>query len=863
MTQKISSTNIETSTLISLNGPSIANVSIANSTYVLLDDTAVSNAGGFAVITGTNFVSGAQVLFGNTAAPSVTFVNSTRLNVQVPALTAGSYVMYIQNPDGSTGIRINALTSSPIPVWSTGSTLTNQSANAPISISLSAPSDSNVTFSVANGSSLPAGTTLAANGLFSGTVSISTETTYNFSVNAIDAENQEALRSFSVTVQVGEPYFNLTTLLLAGDGTNNANNNVFQDSSTNNFTITRNGNTTQGSFSPFSQTGWSNFFGGNGNYAVSNADVFTSSTSTFTIEGWIYPTAAAVSGSNIPSVIGDMQPTSTAAYWTFGILASGALSFYWYDGAGKSATSNGTVSLNTWTHIAVSVNANAITLYINGVQQTLTGTTTLSNRTGSNSSVAFAQFSNTGSVFTGYLSNISVLSGTAKYSSSFTPSTTPLATGTTNQVLLFAAGNRFADFNTATTAKTFTITGTPSVQAFSPFLPTVAYTPQTIGGSGYFDGSDYLSVPDNVAFTMGAGDFCLEAWVYVTAASGAQLIFGTCDSAGTQSSMSFVLIAQTSSGFPAVGVGYAGTMYYATSSDALVKNQWNHIAGVRNGATVTIYVNGVSKGTLNMGTLAITDSTQIVGIGRNGNGNFEYLTGYIASARIVKGSPVYTANFTPPTAPLTAITNTQLLLNFTNAGITDATAKNVLETVGDAKISTAQSKFGGSSMLFDGTDDRLKIPYNPNLLLGSSNFTVEMWLYKLANIAYMVAAGNLSAPSSAAWALISDVNGNLISWYTNGNFQMTSTTSLATSTWYHLAITRSGTTGRLFINGVQESTWTDSVNYNVTNDLFIGNDAQLISGRHWNGYIEDFRITRGFARYTANFTPPTSAFLTR
>jgi hypothetical protein len=67
----------------------------------------------------------------------------------------------------------------------------------------------------------------------------------------------------------------------------------------------------------------------------------------------------------------------------------------------------------------------------------------------------------------------------------------------------------------------------------------------------------------------------------------------------------------------------------------------------------------------------------------------------------------------------------------------------------------------------------------------------------------------------------------------------------------------------LFINGTQEASATHTQNYNVTNDLIIGNDNQLIGTRDWNGYIDDLRITKGVARYTANFTPPAGAFKTK
>ncbi len=88
---------------------------------------------------------------------------------------------------------------------------------------------------------------------------------------------------------------------------------------------------------------------------------------------------------------------------------------------------------------------------------------------------------------------------------------------------------------------------------------------------------------------------------------------------------------------------------------------------------------------------------------------------------------------------------------------------------------------------------------------------------------------------------------------------VSSTTNTAASTWYHVAVTRSGTSLRMFINGILESSATNSSDL-VASGLNLG----LISTPYlMNGYIDDFRITKGVARYTANFTPPTGTFLAR
>jgi hypothetical protein len=91
---------------------------------------------------------------------------------------------------------------------------------------------------------------------------------------------------------------------------------------------------------------------------------------------------------------------------------------------------------------------------------------------------------------------------------------------------------------------------------------------------------------------------------------------------------------------------------------------------------------------------------------------------------------------------------------------------------------------------------------------------------------------------------------------------LVSTTTVATSTWYHVAITRSGNNWRLFINGTQEgSTVSSSVSLDggVAKSIYVGGGT--VSAEALNGYIDDLRITKGYARYTANFTAPVGPFV--
>jgi alpha-tubulin suppressor-like RCC1 family protein len=107
----------------------------------------------------------------------------------------------VVNPDGGTAIRVNALTYSAFPAFSTDATLDRKSANVAFGVSISATSDSNISYS--NTSTLPAGTALLANGWFYGNVNIGVETTYSFTVKATDVELQDTSRTFSLTVGLG------------------------------------------------------------------------------------------------------------------------------------------------------------------------------------------------------------------------------------------------------------------------------------------------------------------------------------------------------------------------------------------------------------------------------------------------------------------------------------------------------------------------------------------------------------------------------------------------------------------------------------------------------------------------------------
>lgn len=657
-----------------------------------------------------------------------------------------------------------------------------------------------------------------------------------------------------------DEYFKNTTLLLSTSVTNGAQNNTFLDSSNNNFTITRNGNATQGSFSPHSLTGWSNYFDGTGDdLTIPTNSAFTYGTGDFTIEMWVYITA---------------NPGSYAYIYGQGPNSSASMSLYIQGGVfslwnGSAVISGSTsYSLNRWYHVAISRSGTSLRLFLNGVQE---GSATNSSNitTGSSFGVSIGRWAEIGDpgYFTGYISNVRVLKGTALYTSTFTPPTSPL-TAISNTSLLTCQSNRFIDNST----NNFTITrnGDVSIQPFAPFNPTEEYSTTTVGGSAYFDGTgDYIDVA-NVDTAFGASaNFTVEFWMYPTIINSA---------------VKAIIDPRTSdaSAHPLLWINTSNQLYYFTTNanrivgtTTLNANQWYHVALVRNSGTTTMYLNGVVEGTPWADTVNYASSTTFRIAQRYASTAFNY-GGHICDLRVVKGTAIYTGNFTPPAAPILvsgsstpytntsnvnttfAAANTSLLCNFTNAGIFDATARNILETVGNAQASQTQTKFGASSMYFDGTGDYLQLPATPNLSFGTGDFTVEFWVRFDSIAADRGFLGSGAGGYDFVWRTSTGLNLGRI----NTAFDNTFAWSPSINVWYHVAYSRSGTSLKVFVDGAQVGTTaTNSNSYDAVTAAIIG--GSTTTDRLMNGYLDDFRITKGYARYTSNFTPPTRTFALR
>ena len=689
----------------------------------------------------------------------------------------------------------------------------------------------------------------------------------NFSGGQLTTGYISNLRVVKGTALYTANFIPSNTPLTAVSGTSllTCQNNRFVDNSTNAFAITVNGNTTPvmtnpyGYATPISSTAYSGYFDGTGDYlSVPDNTALDVEASNFTIECFIYlfgtPASKFVfakraTGSNVGGVNIVFLSTSAPALYATINNSTWAL----------SQTSSVSCTLG-WNHLAAVRNGTNWRLYVNGVvgvDATLSGTVP-NNADPFTIGAGAADGSNT---ITALISNFRVVKGTAVYTAAFTPPTSPL-TAITNTSLLTCQNSTFID--NSTNAFAITVAGNTVTTPVNPFgysssVTPVSYSALTNGGSGYFDGTgDYLIFPQNAAFNLTTSDFTVDGWVYYTSTPAAGPVF----SIDTTSYPS--LLIQNESGVLkayATSASLSWDILNGMSFGSISTNTWAHFALTRSGSTFRTFLNGALVTT-------VTSSASIEnqgGTGRVGASDINVLLGYLSSFRVVRGTAIYTAAFAPPVLPLTAVSNTQLLLNYTNAGIADAASQNVLETVGNAQISTAQSKWGGGSMAFDGTGDYLYQPNQVNLQFRTGPYTIEFWIYPNSFSPLPVILDMRTVNAATGGAIqIYITTGGVVTVYggsSTGTLLVTAGSALSTGVWAHVALTRSGTSTRLFINGTQSgSTATDSTDYGL-GALWLG---VIASGNnsYFNGYIDDLRITK-FARYTANFTPPTAAFPTQ
>lgn len=582
--------------------------------------------------------------------------------------------------------------------------------------------------------------------------------------------------------------------------------------------------------------GASALFDGTGDYLVVQSNPLPTSGS-FTVELWIRFSSL--------GVLRPIWSNRDTGGTNRGVLyISSANTITWWNG-GDNLNHTSTLSANTWYHIACVKDGSTRRLLVDGAGMV---TDSAIYTAGDLFQIGRADYTSTAftSEIAGHIDEFRV-SNTARYTTTFTPSTTPFVNDDNTLLLIHCDGTDattfFEDDNGVRASKGISAIGNAQVDtAQSKFG----------GASLLLDGTGDALSTAGIAF--GTSDFTVEYWIRPTTQSGYDIHW---DLRGTPTS-NLSPIVYTLNGTLYVDVG-ASTVI---TGSALSNNTWYHIALARSGSSTKLFVNGTQVGS------TYTDSNNYVSAATLYIGELYSLAGNGVVGNMdefrISNSARYTTTFTPSTSPFVNDANTLLLIH---ADGTDAStvfrddngarAPKGISAIGNAQVDTAQSKFGGSSLLLDGTDDRLEIYPTTTY----DDFTVECWI-RLANNSGT--KNILSFGNESSGRVFFAVYNDRIYWDQYGVTSRHGNTSISANTWYHLAWSRTGSTIKLFVDGVEQTMTTvggsgtfPSGAVGNTNGIFVGtlSDGAI----DFNGHIDEIRVSNS-VRYTTGFTAPTAPF---
>jgi hypothetical protein len=809
-----------------------------------------------------NALPGGITLSGNTISGSNNLVGNTYTRLTATAATTGRTntrdVVFNVAPD---------IVTWSSPADTTQYVLAGGSAMANVSLVASSAAGQQLVYSA---NTLPAGTTISGNAIY-GTPS-SAQSVFTLLTATANVTNRSATRYISWVITLGDTYFKYTTLALNSSTTANT---FINDSSNNNFGLTIAGDTKGTPFNPYQEGYYSNYFDGTGDYlTLPSTSGFAFGTKDFTIECWIYVTS---------TTNGNQSILSSNGGWGTGAVVVKAyhagfisLSAYDYNAGGAKMLSYAT-PMNQWVHVAITRSGTTFTLYVNGTNQSTVTSSITINFNSSGTLIGYnGTIDTTSSYMTGYISNLRVVKGTAVYTSGFTPSTTPL-TAVSGTTLLTCQSNRFID--NSNSAYPITRNGDTSISQNIPFTtPTNAIT-NTGGYSVGFNSNWMETSAANAAFNLYNISFTLEGWFYFRSLNNGAYLFSIRPASGSNYSVGWYMNGTAGQ----VDITFAGASGGALgAAGSISTGSWQHIGLGYTSATntMTMYVNGIATGTSVNYLNGISNYDMIFGIGNINNGYTNaLLNANVSNVRVIRGQNLFSGNFTPSTSPLTrttvghtgggaasSITGTVSLLtcqdskildNSTNAfnftTTTDGTGPRITTSYPFTQNTTTTTVTSLGSAYFDGTGDYLTTPDNVNLQFGTGDFTVECWIYPTSISGAQ--KGIISKGSNTTgWELRigGAVSSGLDFSYTST--AVTSAFAVTLNTWHHVALTRSGTSMKSFLNGVNVGTATVSDNFNQTDILRVGDSRT--ANQPFTGYISDIRIVKGTAVYTSNFVPP-------
>ena len=373
---------------------------ISSITYVG-DDTAADTAGGQTItLTGSGFGSGAAVYIGGSIASAVTRISSTQITFTSPAKSAGSYNLNLVNTDGASASYIAGMQYSGVPAWSTSAgSLGSMSSGGSANFTVTATGDAPVTYGIVSGA-LPSGLSLnSTSGVITGTApSVVNETTYNFTIRATDAQNQDTDRNFSIAINSFGTY--LTTDLFMHYDFSNSSCYGGSGSTVTDLQGTRNGTVTGATYGGTGLAKYFDFEADSATYIQFGSDIPAGqSTSALSLEVWIY--TESLGGTNNSEGIGAIWSSQNdgsggfkgASINTDTRTAHGGGPNAWHPQIGNGSqwatgnynTPSGTAAVsNRWDHVVLTwSNGNPVDVYKNGTRVS-------TNNTGWTASIAWS-----------------------------------------------------------------------------------------------------------------------------------------------------------------------------------------------------------------------------------------------------------------------------------------------------------------------------------------------------------------------------------------------------------------------------------------------------------------------------------------
>lgn len=811
------------------------------------------------------------VAFDTVAAGAVVYATADLLPLSGFAAGDMAYVtatnrFYINNGSGWYSISLVNTNPNITSVQDAGSnttpfTLATDQTATVITITAADPEDVPLTYGYSvtsgslNGSTVAQGTGSNSN-VFTVTPHASQDATFTLTFTASDGINQATSAnvfslSFITTVADSNHTAMLVQAVGANNGVNSSHPTVLQyltDSSSSNRSVTvdQGLNVTTGTFSPYRSGGYSVEFVRASSERFELSSLSAIGSGDFSIEFWIYST------SDDWMVLCERSGSSNNGFELYKNGNNQTLRMR-IGNTNYDTLSTGTViSKNEWHFVQVVRESNTIKIYIDDNDQSLDPST--SNSTNLSVTSDFLIGGRSSYYVDGYIRDFRI-------STSARSKAVPSEPLTADSDTLFITCHKpYIIYETPSATGNISVDGSPTLEPFSPY-DYEEYDATDNGGSIYFSGSsDYAQASSSNDFLFSDAPATINFWFYPKSNSTDSLI----DAYGNGSAYSFHVYLNNG-----IGLEWRDNSndYRSMGPYAVGMNQWHYVSIVRDSTTLKFYIGTDLKGTTTIPSNSDFGSNDNLNFG--GKTSSWHYNGYMTDIRIVKGTAITPT--TVPTAPLTNVTNTKLLLKGTDAAIIDKSGSDNLTLTGNTKCTTTavvynSNTINSKSILFDGSGDYIPVItdffYDKNTSNASTTkFTIETWVYHTARLTSsgynhifqtIVGLGNVGLSFGIG------PSGNLKFYHASGSTNVVSSTStISLNTWTHIAVIVDGSQGSngvtLKINGTTDGTGTwNGISTSQSDQSTPFSSPHFTIGRYpdsfqshqqFAGYLQDLRIS--------------------